>query len=282
MYETIIEDFDIRMIAESGQCFRMNQIGPKTYSVISLGHYTEVTQKKVETAVCFSCGEDEVKQQWFPYFDVGFPYGKIKEQIDESDEFLKSAVRFGYGIRILRQDLWEMIISFLISQNNNIKRIKNSIETLCRQYGKKCISENGREYYAFPTPEELAEASVEELHGLGLGYRDKYIAAMAKRCCHSEGRVWLMQLENMSREDAMETLMKEYGIGRKVADCICLFGLYHIDAFPMDTHIKQILSGWYPKGFPFWRYEGYAGILQQYMFYYKLNSNYKQKKIYEN
>lgn len=275
MYETRIEDFDIRMIAESGQCFRMNQIGPDTYAVISLDRYTEVTQKKGETLVCFSCGEDEVKRQWFPYFDVGFPYGKIKEQIDEADKFLKAAVQFGHGIRILRQDLWEMIISFLISQNNNIKRIKNSIEALCREYGKKCIAENGRDYYAFPTPEELSEATEGDLHSLGLGYRDKYIAAMAKRCCNTEGKSWLKEIEAMSGEEALEALMKEYGIGRKVADCICLFGLYHIDAFPMDTHIKQILSGWYPNGFPFQRYEGYAGILQQYMFYYKLNMSHK-------
>lgn len=276
MYETIIEDFDIGMIAESGQCFRINQMDTDTYSVISLNRYTEVTQKKGENLVCFSCGEAEAVKYWLPYFDVGFPYGKIKEQIDASDEFLRAAVQFGYGIRILRQDLWEMIVSFLVSQNNNIKRIKNSIEEICRNYGEKCISGNGMEYYAFPTPEELSEASAEELHSLGLGYRDKYIAAMARRCSHTEGKAWLRELGEMSGEEALQTLMKEYGIGRKVAECICLFGLYHIDAFPMDTHIKQILSAWYPNGFPFQRYEGYAGILQQYMFYYKLNMTNKR------
>lgn len=277
MYETVIEDFNIRMIAGSGQCFRMNQIGPDTYSVVMADHYTEITQKDGETKVSFSCQEEEARKLWLPYFDIDFPYGKIKELADEKDEFLNHAIQYGAGIRILNQDLWEMIISFLISQNNNIKRIKNSIEELCRAYGKQCVSDEGKVYYSFPTPEELSEAEMEKLHRLGLGYRDKYILAMAGRCSGAEGKAWLASLKKMKYETAMEALVKEYGIGRKVADCICLFGLHHIDAFPMDTHVKQILAKWYPDGFPFERYKGCAGIVQQYMFYYKLHLSQKNK-----
>lgn len=277
MYETRIEDFNIRMIAESGQCFRMNQIDQNTYSVVMKDHYTEITQNEEETKVLFSCPEEEARRIWLPYFDIDFPYGKIKEQADEQDEFLNNAIQYGAGIRILNQDLWEMIISFLISQNNNIKRIKNSIEELCRRYGKKCISGEGKEYYAFPRPEELAKADLETLHDLGLGYRDKYILVMARRCSGAEGEAWLKSLKEMEYEAAAAVLVKEYGIGRKVADCICLFGLHHVDAFPIDTHVKQILAKWYPDGFPFERYKGFAGIVQQYMFYYKLHISQKNK-----
>lgn len=277
MYETRIEDFNIRMIAESGQCFRMNQIDQNTYSVVMKDHYTEITQNEEEAKVLFSCPEEEARRIWLPYFDIDFPYGKIKEQADEQDEFLNNAIQYGAGIRILNQDLWEMIISFLISQNNNIKRIKNSIEELCRRYGKKCISGEGKEYYAFPRPEELAKADLETLHDLGLGYRDKYILVMARRCSGAEGEAWLESLKEMEYEAAAAVLVKEYGIGRKVADCICLFGLHHVDAFPIDTHVKQILAKWYPDGFPFERYKGFAGIVQQYMFYYKLHISQKNK-----
>lgn len=272
MFKMEIEDFDIRMLADSGQCFRMNQTGEDTYSVIAGDQYTEITQKEGEKEVYFSCSGKALENFWRSYFDLDYPYGKVKKQIDQKDEFLTAAVQYGAGIRILRQDLWEMIVSFLVSQNNNIKRIRNSIEAICRKYGRECTSELGIKYYAFPEPEELARATEEELHGLGLGYRDKYILAMALRCRGTGGRAWLESLKSASYEEAVGLLTKEYGIGKKVADCICLFGLHHVEAFPMDTHIKQILSKWYPGGFPYDRYEGFAGVIQQYMFYYKINA----------
>lgn len=109
------------------------------------------------------------------------------------------------------------------------------------------------------------------LQELGLGYRDKYILAMAKRCSGAPGQEFLASLEQADYDGAQAILMGEFGIGRKVADCICLYGLHHIGAFPVDTHVKQILASFYPDGFPFRRYEGFAGIIQQYMFYYKLS-----------
>ena len=124
--------------------------------------------------------------------------------------------------------------------------------------------------HAFPSPEAVLEGGPDGFDGLGLGYRDKYIFRMAQRCTGQEGQEWLDLLQKSSYEDALALLLKEYGIGKKVADCICLFALHHVDAFPVDTHMKQILAAFYPEGFPFSRYEGYAGILQQYMFYYKL------------
>ena len=193
------------------------------------------------------------------------------------DKFLLEAAEYGRGIRILHQDLWETIVSFLISQNNNILRIRRSIEALCRRYGKKIeiSAAEGESCYSFPVPEAIAEGGLDGLQGLGLGYRDKYILKMARRCSEKEGKAWLKQLERSSYEETRRLLTAEFGIGKKVADCVCLFALGHVEAFPVDTHIRQILETHYPEGFPFGRYEGYAGILQQYLFFAELK---KEKK----
>ena len=133
----------------------------------------------------------------------------------------------------------------------------------------------GKRCFSFPGPKAVAEGGLEGLQGLGLGYRDKYILKMAQRCSTREGKAWLEQLEGSSYEEAVQLLTAEFGIGKKVADCVCLFALGHVEAFPVDTHIRQILKAHYPDGFPFWRYEGYAGILQQYLFFAELK---KEKK----
>ena len=186
-------------------------------------------------------------------------------------------------MRILRQDLWEMIVTFLISQNNNIPRIRNSVDALCAKFGEKktgiglvldpegCVKPVEKTYDSFPEAGAVAAGGLEGLSGLGLGYRDKYIWTMAEKCSGPDGAKWLDDLRAADYHTAHGMLTAEFGIGRKVADCVCLFGLHHVEAFPVDTHVKQIVNAYYPGGFPLERYRGYAGILQQYMFYYKLN-----------
>ena len=292
MYERILTDFDIRTILNSGQVFRIRPLlrdsgfstaAGETFLAAAGSHAVLIRQKpeaEGRMRVSFSCTEEEFSDFWNGYFDLNRDYEAIRRSVDPGDSFLTSAVRCGRGIRILRQDLWETIISFLVSQNNNITRIRRSLETLCERYGEKIpvnafpdspsASLTDASVHAFPSPEAVLEGGPDGLEGLGLGYRDKYIFRMAQRCVGQEGREWLSLLRKSSYEDALALLLKEYGIGKKVADCICLFALHHVDAFPVDTHMKQILSAFYPEGFPFSRYEGYAGILQQYMFYYKL------------
>ena len=292
MYERILTDFDIRTIMNSGQVFRIRPLlrdsgfttaAGETFLAAAGSHAVLIRQKpeaEGRMRVSFSCTEEEFSDFWNGYFDLNRDYEAIRRSVDPGDSFLTSAVRCGRGIRILRQDLWETIISFLVSQNNNITRIRRSLEALCERYGEK-ISVNAfsddpdaflpdGNVHAFPSPEAVLEGGPDGLDGLGLGYRDKYIYRMAQRCAGQEGQEWLDLLQKSSYEDALALLLKEYGIGKKVADCICLFALHHVDAFPIDTHMKQILAAFYPEGFPFSRYEGYAGILQQYMFYYKL------------
>lgn len=277
-----IDDMDLEQIAGSGQCFRMEKQDPMgVWSIHTASNYVEAVRE--EDSFLFSCEEKEFQTIWAPYFDVHTDYGRYKEQIEAEDSYLKTAVKWGWGVRILRQDLWEMLVTFLISQNNNIPRIKGSVKELCKQFGEEksgvglvrssnsIWTETKRVYHTFPTPKSIALAGLSGLSGLSLGYRDKYILSMAERCRCDQGAVWLLMLRNSDYEEAHAMLMKEYGIGKKVADCICLFGLHHVGAFPVDTHVKQILNRYYPKGFPLKRYEGYAGILQQYMFYYKIN-----------
>ena len=265
-------NFSIAQIWDSGQCFRMKPIGENTYELIASGRYLkmeEIRQEaKIET-ICF-CTEDEFETFWKHYFDLENDYRKYIEGIDKNDKYLLEAAAYGSGIHILRQDLWEMIISFIISQQNNIRRIRNIIQLLSERYGKKCIAEDNTVYYTFPEPEVLSEVSEEELRNCNLGYRSKYIVKTAKSIVEKE--VDLEKIGKMNYIEARKELMKLYGVGGKVADCICLFALHHLEAFPIDTHIKQVLDTNYKQGFPFEKYKGYEGVIQQYIFYFHYSS----------
>lgn len=274
MIQKNIKDLDLGQIAQSGQCFRMFQVEDHTYTITALDRHLQIRQEGEDFT--FSCQEQELEEIWSPYLDLHTDYGKIKKSIASEDEYLRNAAAYGWGIRILRQDTWEMIITFLISQNNNIPRIKKGIQSLCQRVGQKKESENGTVYHTFPTPEEILWAGADVLSQLGLGYRDKYIYRMAQSVC--DGHLDLEELKAMGYDSAHKKLMEQYGVGKKVADCICLYGLHHIEAFPVDTHIKKILEVHYPEGFPHERYQGYAGILQQYMFYYDLQQEGKAEE----
>lgn len=291
MYRIEIKDMDLEQIARSGQCFRMNKRKEQKdiFTIAAGENYVEAAKEGESFA--FSCSEAEFHGFWAEYFDLGTNYGNYKNQVASDDAYLKEAMKWGWGVRILKQDLWEMILTFLVSQNNNIARIRKSVETLCTELGEKksgtgfvCSSdgslrETERMYYAFPKPEAVKEAGLLLLSGLGLGYRDKYVLSMGEFLSDEKGQAWLRELKTAEYETAHKMLTDQYGIGKKVAGCICLFGLHHVGAFPIDTHVKQILESYYPKGFPLERYQGYAGILQQYMFYYKVNNMAKKEPL---
>lgn len=261
-----LQNFNADQICNSGQCFRMMKVRDNCYEVIAGNHYLFLEQNQ---GTCnFHCSGEEFQNFWFDYFDLGRNYGCYIAGIDEEDDYLKRAAAYGSGIRILKQDLWEMIVTFLISQQNHIARIRRCINYICRQYGEKQMSSEGTVYYGFPGFQVLAEATDEELKACNLGYRSKYVIRTAQSIC--SGEVSLEKVECMDYEAARAELMKLYGIGAKVADCICLFALQKLQAFPVDTHIRQALEKYYPKGFPMERYKEYAGILQQYIFYYDL------------
>lgn len=274
--------FDLRQIAASGQCFRMTENEPGQFTVISRGRVLTVSQEG--DSFCFSCGEEEFPF-WEEYFDLNADYGLIQAAVSPKDPYLQAAAKAGQGIRILRQDPWEMIITFVISQQKTIPMIREAVERLSARYGSPIPGTEGRAF-AFPTPEQLNQASTEQLLELKLGYRAKYI----KRLCEDavSKALDLDKLTRMSYGEAMSYLTGFYGIGVKVANCICLFGLHHIDAFPVDTWIQKILMReYYPKHprryaalpksrlYPaivqdfFGQYRGCAGVMQQYIFYYE-------------
>lgn len=265
-------NFSIRQICESGQCFRLqklNELPGEKYGLTAFGRYLEIEQK--QNQIIFDCTPEEFKQVWEGYFDLEEDYGSVISSIDCKDIYLLKAASYGEGIRILRQDLWEMIISFIISQQNNIKRIRKCVHYLCQKYGEEKKSESGKLYYTFPEPDTLASASIEDLYACNLGYRSKYIKKTAQSI--TGGEVDLTAIMKMDYTAAKTELCKLCGVGEKVANCICLFALHKTEAFPIDTHIYKVLKKHYPEGFPFERYSGYAGIMQQYIFYYDLHGS---------
>lgn len=260
------KNFSLAKICDSGQCFRMENCGGGRYRLVALGRYLEAEQDG--DCITFDCAQDEFDLVWREYFDLATDYAEILASVDKEDAYLSAAAEYGRGIRILNQDLWEMIISFIVSQQNNIKRIRKCIRALCERYGERRISGSGIQYFDFPTPGSLAEASVDDLYACGLGYRSRYICRTADSICRGDpdlGKLRLMDYDTAKRE-----LLRLCGVGVKVADCICLFALHQTDAFPRDTHINKVMASQYPDGFPFERYGRYSGILQQYIFYYDL------------
>ncbi len=291
MIEKELRNFDIRQIAESGQCFRMTELAAaetavSAYRVISGSRMVDVVQRG--SRVTFDCTEEDFPY-WEEYFDLKTDYGEYISSIDENDDYLRRAAAFGSGIRILKQDVWEMIITFVISQQKTIPNIRALVEALCREYGSRVEISAGSFYDTFPAPEQLNAASLTDLQALKLGYRAKYIKKLCEDAC--SGALDLGLLKQMNAQAAMTYLQGFYGIGKKVASCVCLFGLHHVDAFPIDTWIRKILMREYacrcrsstlerlPQarrceylvGRYFSGYAGYAGVMQQYMFHYEIH-----------
>ena len=261
----ITDDFDLARIADSGQCFRWEREDSGAYRIIHREHCLRI--RALDGGKCsLSCPEDEFREVWYDYFDLGEDYRAIRERVDrEEDPFLADACEYGRGIRILRQDPWEMLISFIISQNRNIPVIKKSVELLCQAAGRRQEDASGC-FYLFPTPEEILSLGEEALAACRLGYRCRYVRAAAKEV--AEGRLVLSDLIRASEETAVSALMRVCGVGVKVANCVSLFGLHHVDAFPIDVWMRRILDNEYPGGYPKERYSPYNGVYQQYMFYY--------------
>lgn len=258
-------NFNLKQIADSGQCFRMNEIEDNTYSLIAYDKYIELKQIDNHT-IDISCSEEDYRDIWYEYFDMGYDYEGICDLlINGDDKFLSDAAGYGSGIRILQQDPFEVLISFIISQNKNIPAIKSSIESISKMFGQEKICK-GVTYYTFPSPQALSQASQEELRQAKLGYRDKYISAAANMV--ASGQLNLDQLKLMEPQQAFKELNKIFGVGPKVANCISLFGLHHLDRVPVDVWIKRILEEIYDNDFDWTKYDGYAGVVQQYMFYY--------------
>lgn len=254
--------FDLKQISQSGQCFRLNQISENEFIAITQNDYViiSLTEKGYE----FNCSLSDFEKVWFSYFDLKNDYTYYQNEMIK-DEFLKSAIEYGGGIRILRQDLWEIIVSFIISQRNNIPRIQKSVEVLCKAYGNYLATINGEKIYSFPT---LSQLKGKDLSIASLGYREKYIKELCKM---SESD--LFQIRNQDDETAKNSLLQIKGVGEKVANCILLFGLHRMNSYPVDVWVKRLIQDIYNGDFNPDLYSGYAGYVQQLQFYYYRSIN---------
>lgn len=232
-----VPDFDLRHIFDCGQCFRFNCTSEGTYEGVAFGKALRISQQGDEV-ILYETSEEDFKNIWYSFFDLGRDYGEIKKRVS-CDEAMSEASEYGFGIRILKQELWETLISFIISASNNIPRIKGIVERLCEGFGER-ITYMGREYHTFPSPDRIASLTKEELSVIRAGFRDKYILDAAKRIV--SGEISLEYIQSLPTPDAKAELMKISGVGNKVSDCILLFGLNRADSFPVDVWIKRIME----------------------------------------
>ena len=275
-----VESFELRDIFECGQCFRWNKQEDGSYTGVFKNNVLSVKKNKDEIIFEGIC-ENEIQQTVENYFDLNRNYEKIKEQLSKIDQNMKMSIEYGNGIRILNQDLWETIISFIISANNNIPRIKGIIERLSEKYGDE-IKYKGNKYYTFPTPEQLKNVTVEEYRKLGLGFRDIRLYETTKMVLNKQ-----VDIENMKNNpntiEVREELLKLSGVGPKVADCILLFSdLKRFEVFPIDVWVRRVMNDLYIKNedetkvnkkqiekIANEKFGDLAGLAQQYLFYWR-------------
>ena len=246
--------FNLRTIMNSGQCFRIFEVESNVFDVLSMNKWVRVYYDAPNDTYYFDCDNEEFLY-WKHYFDLYYTldYEEYFNTIKSSnDKFLKAATEYGNGMRILRQNYWEAIVSFIISQNNNIPRIKKSIEAFCKKFGKP-MTRYGVTYYSFPCQRDVMNIKPEDLEDLGLGYRAKYIYEV----CTCD-----------SLDYAPDNLRNITGIGPKVESCIRLFGLHQMDSYPIDTWIKKMIDEVYDGHFDTTPYQGFEGFIQQLQFYY--------------
>ena len=253
------KSLDIVKTFECGQCFRWNADENGVYRGVVSGHYAEVG---VEDGMVYIIS-DAPETLWTEYFDLETDYASISKSF--TGEYLEACTEYGMGIRILRQDGWEALCSFIISQCNNISRIKGIVERLCESFGDEIIV-GEKVFYSFPTAQRLALLEPEELACIRSGYRAEYIIAAARAV--AGGQLNLEALKDCGYKDAIKALRSIRGIGEKVANCVVLFGLWHTEAFPIDVWMKRALKENFPADFDPESLGKYAGLAQQYIFYY--------------
>ena len=265
---TIEDDFDLHKITYSGQCFRALQLSDDTYRFVTGRHCVELTDRALPggkkrtgdaTELIASCAKKEWDEIWHPYFDLDTCYSDVRGSIGD-DPYLQRAADAGAGIRILRQEPFETLISFIISQRKSIPAIRTSVEKLVSLYGRDGF---------FPDPEDMAEAGEDELKSCGMGYRTPYILSAVGRIVRKE--IDLEALKKLDDEELFGSLKTFYGVGDKVANCVALFAYHRTGRAPIDTWIGKVINEQYGGTDPFPAYGEYAGIMQQYIFYYAQN-----------
>ncbi len=270
----IQDDFDPVKIAFSGQCFRVKQFDDGVFRFIT-GDHVVYLERAGENCFSVSCGGDEWRTIWYDYFDLGRDYKAIYSSENKKHGFVRKAMDCGRGIRILKQDPWEMLVTFIISQRKSIPAIAKAVESLAGTFGRK-IKTDREELYTFPAPEELRGASYEDLNACGLGYRTPYVLDAVKRV--TEGSLDLKEIAKYSDEALRKELERVYGVGEKVANCIGLFSYGRTACVPVDVWISRAIQDECGGDSPFPLFKENAGIIQQYIFYYERNNQRMKKR----
>ena len=274
--------FNLKDIFTCGQCFRWEENEDKSYTGIVKENVINIKEQGNDYVIK-SVGNDEIEKLVTDYFDLNRDYKALQEKLSKIDENMEKSIKYGQGIRLLNQDLWETLISFIISANNNIPRIQKIIKRLSKNFGKKIIFENN-EYYTFPTAQELKDVTIEKYRELGLGFRDKRIYETTQIIL--ENKVNLQELENNPNTlEVRETLLTLPGVGPKVADCILLFSdLKRLEVFPIDVWVNRVMNELYIHGdenkiskkqieqIAKEKFGNLAGLAQQYLFYWRRDS----------
>ena len=267
MQVTIKDDFDLEKIIDSGQCFREKCLEDGNYRFISGDSAIYLRPEDREAGVyTVSCDHNSWETIWFPFFDLERCYSEIAVSESGKHEFVDQAIAHGRGVRLLRQDPWEMLLTFIISQRKSIPAIIKSVEALSEKYGHDIVTEQER-LKAFPSPEEMKEATEEELTACGLGYRVKYILDAIQKV--NSGELNLQAIAELPDHALLEKLQAVMGVGIKVANCIALFAYGRTACVPVDVWIFRAIEKECGGVSPFSLYGENAGIIQQYIFYYE-------------
>ncbi len=270
-----VEDFDLGQTLECGQCFRFNKIKDNEYIIVAY-HIMQRVGQVQDTVIFYDCDIDTFNNVWYEYFDFGTNYKEIKDYLLKYDDKLKEAIEKKNGIRILKQEFFENLLSFIISQNKQIPHIMKIVDDIANKYGDKLGEYEGREYYSFPTVEQLADASEEDFKELKTGFRAPYLMDAIKLV--SDGSINVNNFSDLTTLEVKKELIKIKGVGTKVANCVLLFSLGRRDAFPVDVWIQRIMEELYYNGektkkeviidFAKEHFGEYGGYAQQYLFYY--------------
>lgn len=258
-----VKYLSLPLTLDCGECFRWQEQEDGSWSGVAFEKFLNIKNTADGEFVLKNTTKKDFEEIWYNYFDFGRDYAAICERLKE-DSLLSETIDRYYGIRILNQDPWEALVSFVISQQNNIKRIKGIIKRLCEKYGREIA--DGQ--YSFPDAKTLSALTVKDFEELGTGYRAKYLKKLADDM--AQGKINLAEIKAMPLEEAKKALLNIYGVGIKVANCALLFGFQFIECFPVDVWMKRVLE-YYPNGLPEC-FKGYEGIAQQYLFHWARNN----------
>ncbi len=273
-----LENFRISQIFDCGQCFRFDPVPSDRHECeiegVAFGKYIRLGQDSPNEVILYNADTQDFEKIWKRYLALDTDYSLLRRDIAErfdaasggKDTVMPAAMAYGDGIRLLRQDPWEAVCSFIVSQNNNIPRIKKIIAAMSEKYGEP-IEAGGNVYYSFPTAKALYDAGEEAIFALRTGFRAKYIHDAARRA--ASGELDYEAVTKASPAEAERLLCEIKGVGPKVAACAMLFGFDKTEAFPIDVWIKRVLAKYYPDGLDISALGPYAGLAQQYLFYYE-------------